>query len=112
MPARRPNGAARYAYTEQWNGGDLPMREVEQLIHVLQEWDKGKIIEARYKWGNREVWGASALPTQWSFADFDYRVKPEPREWWIELHGLCKTVHRNNTASYGGELIHVREVLP
>jgi hypothetical protein len=56
---------------------------IDEMIAVLQAAKEGKAIQARGM-----EYGASWVNAQtpsWSFAEYDYRVKPEPRRWWVVL---------------------------
>jgi hypothetical protein len=99
---------------------------IDEMIAVLQAAKAGKKIEVRSNgseiWNpmigtlcNHEDWSAPCNePPKFNFGMFDYRVKPEPREWDI-------AVHKQNNRPYppdwlrhdsenSWELVHVQEV--
>jgi hypothetical protein len=90
----------------------------DEMIAVLQAAEAGKIIQCRRKHGG--TWDEGFIRSNsrvgFNFIDYDYRVKPEPREWWIhknEITGYCSGAYpcpqlyiRPNEIE-----IHVREVL-
>lgn len=47
----------------------------DEILAVLQAFKEGKKIEAKCK--PNGLWKETSIPL-WNFADFDYRVKPEP----------------------------------
>lgn len=53
---------------------------IDEMIAVLTAAKEGKKIQS--KRNNRAEWYENTCPV-WNFEGFDYRVKPEPREWWI-----------------------------
>ena len=54
----------------------------DQIIEVVTAFKNGKKIEARHKaMGDWHV----AVPA-WDFHQFDYRVKPEPMELWVNVY--------------------------
>lgn len=54
----------------------------DQIIEVVTAFKNGKKIEARHKiMGDWHV----AIPA-WDFHQFDYRVKPEPMELWVNVY--------------------------
>lgn len=53
----------------------------DQIIEVVTAFKNGKTIEARHKaMGDWHV----AVPA-WDFHQFDYRIKPEPLELWVNV---------------------------
>lgn len=92
---------------------------IDEMIAVLQAAKVNKPIQVR----DGDEWvTVCSIPT-WNFRDFQYRVKPEPREWWINvysnnachLHLTKDAAVRGRTDGHdrlhGEETIHVREVL-
>lgn len=58
----------------------------KKMIEVMQAYLDGKTIQVAY--ANKNKWSdidQEELPT-WQFGDFQYRIKPEPREWWIHIN--------------------------
>lgn len=91
---------------------------IDEMISVLTAAKEGKAIEWRCKTGNRPEWYAGA--PAWDFCQHDYRVKPEPREIWVnEYDGwIAAHIARDvaiRSAGSGPALrkaVHFREVLP
>lgn len=88
---------------------------IDQMISVLQAAREGKQIERRVK--GTKNWIDGTIPS-WNFCDIEYRVKPEPREFWICESGNCHCgslgfvgfhVYTENQKVLGQ--IHVREVI-
>jgi len=88
-----------------------------EIIAVVKAHMDGKSIEHRARNSNNAPWLTST--PNWSFSDLDYRVKPEPREWWINRYAdaygdrvYATEELADNGASFSRlECIHVREVL-
>jgi hypothetical protein len=90
----------------------------KEKIAVMQAYLDGRTIQL---YGTR--WYDFKLDEEpdWNWGQTNYRVKPEPREWWLELHNsfTCwdgntsqnATAHKVNLASHGGAMVKVREVL-
>lgn len=55
----------------------------DEMIAVLQVAKEGKAIQCRYRdrVKYKDEW-MTAEP-HWNFPEFDYRVAPEPREFWV-----------------------------
>lgn len=71
---------------------------------------------------HRGVW-TDCFSTDFSGSLEEYRIKPEPREWWfceIDGNGFCigryvfasQSEAQNFAAINGVKVVHVREVLP
>ena len=87
-----------------------------EMIAVLQAFERGEVIEYRPK--NSQRWG-SAEPI-WNFSQFDYRVKPKPREWWLNVYERGSAISHHSRAEADRnkayvdkriDCVHVREVL-
>jgi hypothetical protein len=74
---------------------------------------EGKPLESR-PYGTKE-WSTVTTPA-WNWNSVEYRIKPEPREWWLVNSvafgvledAICYQAQRTPNT----EIIHVREVLP
>lgn len=83
----------------------------EEKIAVMQACVDGKTIQICPS--GRSNWSDTKIPPQWNWVDFNYRVKPEPREWWVVPNAWLfasrdiAEAHSINSK----EIIHVREVL-
>jgi hypothetical protein len=53
----------------------------DEMIEVIQAHKDGKAIQARLAGGGSE-WKRNTAP-QWNFLSAEYRVKPEPKEYWL-----------------------------
>jgi len=49
----------------------------KEKIKIMQAYDDGKEIECSYK--KKNDWDINMSPS-WNWADFDYRIKPEPKK--------------------------------
>jgi hypothetical protein len=90
----------------------------DQIIAVVQAHKEGKQIEYTYKYpaAAAGVWLSMQSPQFFNFADCVYRVKPEPREWWIYEDGSdcpprAYPTEQVFTIMAPIKGIHVREVL-
>jgi len=91
---------------------------IDKMIAVLQAAKAGKQIQHRYKHDEGTAWHDTGLQI-WNFTDYDFRVKPEPREWWLvmatyDCHAFpTKEAAINFEAGFnsGKPIIKVREVL-
>lgn len=88
------------------------MMSIDEMIAVLQAAKAGKQIQSRdsrcSEWQN-------VNHSAWHFAYYEYRVKPEPREWrvWISDDGRIYSQSSWWTTPVGSDnVIRVREVLP
>ena len=90
----------------------------DEMIEVIQAHRDGKKIEWRLKNEEDSPWSNSPFGISWDFHDFDYRIKQEPREWWISVRGTesCAVAFLNRESAAAcmltAEVVHVREVLP
>lgn len=99
------------------------LNTIDEMIAVLQAIKSGKTVQYRGCYATDSNWMTSADSSgNLNFAMWEYRVKPEPREWWL--------VERNDRLPIGyyeserkaywrslefdpvADVIHVREVLP
>lgn len=67
----------------------------DEMIAVIQAAKDGKQIQLRRN--SQEPWRNVVSP-RFDFDSFDYRAKPEPREWWVctfQSNGLvnCDKAH-------------------
>ena len=63
----------------------------DEMIAVIQAHKDGKQIEYLLKPVDRWV---EIHDPQWDFLHYDYRIKPEPREWYLAIQ------HGTNSASH------------
>jgi hypothetical protein len=80
---------------------------IDEMIKVLEGARDGKKVESRARGHAEEAWVDVERPL-WDFYFNEYRIKPEPREWW-----LCKVDNDRWIARHSPDAgtIHVREVL-
>lgn len=94
----------------------------DEIIEVVSAHKEGKKIERREIDGS--VWLSLDWHVGWDFVTNEYRVVPEPREWWSARESRN---HSSWAGDFGSiqearaamhrfpefdELFHVREVLP
>lgn len=84
---------------------------IDEQIAILQAAKEGKAIEHFYR-GKWESWAYKVF----AFDRYDYRVKQEPREWWLVgcyVFGDRTEAekHRFNAFNKSGEILLVREVI-
>lgn len=91
---------------------------IDEMIAVLQAAKEGKAIQARLRNSPTDQW--EVVSPSWNFAQCDFRIKPTPREWWINFYEGNSPCHAFTTrysaiacSSPGPDYhcIHVREVL-
>jgi hypothetical protein len=90
----------------------------DEMIAVIQAHREGKKIQVRDR-VNGEPWDDLQSNESFNFVGFEYRVRPEPREW--VLVPFAKSSRSEDGYLYGLrpihdavkfiELIHVREVI-
>lgn len=82
----------------------------DEIIEVVQAHKDGKLIECRLKDRDIDV-GWYEVPKNysiWNFQQCHYRIKPEPREWWLSDGNDVTYAYRHKRASTS---IRVREVI-
>ena len=98
------------------------MKTLKQKIEVMQAADRGEMIECiSLVPCPGEIWLPQKHP-DFNWVEKDYRVRLEPREWWLIINPdtLVNSVHnsfyqaekRNKhfNEGVGVEIVHVREV--
>jgi hypothetical protein len=84
----------------------------QQILDVVRAHQEGKQIQqSRLEYNNGE-WIDCHYGPGWNFANFSYRVKPEPkipREFWI--HDYSDGTLEVSRSAGCSKCIHVREVL-
>ena len=80
-----------------------------ELLPIIQAYAEGK--EIQYKLiGVDQAWGGEKNDYYTWDNECEYRIKPEPREFWISVAGHME-VHDERPIALKGDYIHVREVL-
>ncbi len=91
----------------------------KEKIKVMQAWVDGKIIEILYERSpvETDIWAPVDAPN-WDWVNNTYRIKPTPREFWLNLKSInygdaWADEETANKAFYTGykEQIKVKEVL-
>lgn len=97
--------------------------QTKAAIAVMQAYVDGKTIERLHK--DSKVWLTEAPAeaperTAWDWNNHTYRIKQEPREWWINKYDddtdcfIYNTKERADRGAFAGsnrECIHVREII-
>lgn len=91
----------------------------DEMVAVIQEHKRGKKIQAIAHEGPDRLLGWVDVFPNWDFYRCDFRVKPEPREWWVNVYSdiSLNRVHESRTkadqlgTAHRIECIRVREVL-
>lgn len=92
----------------------------QEMIDVMQAHLAGKVIQVRKSWPRCLLWNTLAPNARpvWDWDNYIYRVKPEPREWYVNMYesgpSCCQHATRveADAANAGrSECIKVREVL-
>jgi len=88
-----------------------------EKIAVMQAFLDGETIQCR-KHGSKKNWGVVRNPDpSWNWKDTDYRIKPEPREFWLNIYDNTAVSFSTEEAAekhvcFGRtERIRVREVI-
>lgn len=91
--------------------------QTRERIAVMQAWAEGEEIECCDR---NDEWKPCLSPA-WNWVDFEYRVKPKPREWWLVLitGGLGDVACESeadakrfvSVSSRPFEIVHVKEEL-
>lgn len=91
-----------------------------QYLPLVRALAEGKVIQVKSGHGDAPLWKDLEV-CNFNVAPDLYRIKPEPREWWIvDREGVPALFMRwfdtENAAaefiySHGGRLVHVREVI-
>lgn len=83
----------------------------KEIIEVVSAAEAGKTIQRQpLSFDGLEWQDCSPMGSAWDFSNFDYRVKPGPREFWLNKstgHFLTHCDAENRNAAH---IIHVREV--
>lgn len=96
------------------------LQELKEQQAVIQAYLDGKTIECRLKChtGDAITWHTTVEPA-WAFTKLDYRVKKEPRTFYVVSVGNSSIVTYTDKACaeraakyYGEPIITVKEVLP
>lgn len=98
-----------------------PQESAREKAAVMLAFAEGKAIECKKRYDENDPWQEIEVP-KWSFLDFDYRIKREPREFYANLYSRsedypCGHIHKSRGAADAChaqdrlECIHVREVL-
>jgi len=90
--------------------------QVEQAIELMQAWLDGKVIQWHCDEDEDDEWyDCSHFSAEFLFEDLDYRIKPEPLEFWVDVddsgHPECVMTKRPIVIRAGLRRIKVREVL-
>lgn len=91
------------------------MKTTAQMIEVMQASIDGKEIEFLNGFGLGWRQFGPGQTVSWSWADTDYRIKPEPREWVCRFYSSPDgdgSVGAIFPSDYNPGWIKVREVLP
>lgn len=72
------------------------MKSLKEKIEVMQAADDGKEIE--YQNDARGSWhGFDGELPLWNWGSTDYRTKPEPMEFWVNVYGGVYTTRAHKT---------------
>ncbi len=87
--------------------------ETAEAILVMQAWIDGEELEYKDHVYPENDWRKVAGNPLWSLSKNSYRIKPKPREFWIDLTDNAFIECGTGSRYWGeeNELIKVREVL-
>lgn len=87
----------------------------DEMIAVITAFQNGKAVQFRHRGDEGEEWSYVGAPT-WNFDKYDYRIEPEPREFWVQVNekgGVIYTfTHNPISLASNAIIVHVREVMP
>lgn len=88
----------------------------DEMIEVLQAAKDGKTIQWFKPFEGK--WYDCIVSPSWDFSKLTYRVKRDPREWWINVYAngefwvyQTKTIADKNAGDARLECVHVRDVI-
>ena len=89
---------------------------LDEQIAILQAAKEGKTIERQCIEAYLPSWGVIDGTAPFNFQDYSYRIKREPREWWLVgcyVFGDRTEAekHRFNASNKSGDILLVREVI-
>ena len=93
----------------------MTRERAKELLPVIQAFADGKTIQA--KWDDRkDTWDDQINPDFADYPSLKYRVKPEPREWYLKIAGESEITGWGYGPDLGilgtkQTIIKVREVL-
>lgn len=97
----------------------MTREEAKHLLPVLEAYAKGKVIQWRFKVNVDKSWRDYNPDHHFSPVsreDWEWRIKPEPREWTMYRYKHEKTWYETTNTSAAidpcVELVRVREILP
>lgn len=101
----------------------MTQQQAKELLPIITAFAEGKEIQYKSRSGPINKW-TKVCDTSWSNDILEFRIKPEPREYWIiesqDISGYIKrTIFASkptiaDLAVYGNtikEVMHVKEVL-
>lgn len=65
---------------------------LREKIETMEAFERGEEIECRLNGENR--WSYAGTPL-WNFGDYDYRIKPKPKQVVVIEKWLCKSAWEN-----------------
>ena len=93
----------------------MTRERAKELLPVIQAWAEGKEIQVSL---DGKDWRTLPSPNpMFENENWEWRVKPEPREFWIENSPTCDLGHPWRvwtslpSTGFHGEVIHVKEVV-
>lgn len=82
--------------------------QTKQAIEVMTAWLEGKQVQRQSILGG--AWVSHVDGDRFNFAKYRYRIKPEPREFWIHVGEQCILRNLNMESQEREGWIKVREV--
>lgn len=101
----------------------MTREQTKELLPVMQAWANGGDVQVRDRSRPTDSWDTySGSDPDFDNKNWEWRIKPEPREFWISLRGedeqwySCHTSRENAERYISAKplklrVIHVREVL-
>ncbi len=66
--------------------------DTKRAINVMNAWCEGRVIQYKTRDGEWEDYGSiddNTIAPSWNWVEIDYRIKPEPRTFWLVEEAEC-----------------------
>lgn len=92
----------------------MTIEQAKELLPVIQAYVDG--LQIQYKDSRQNEWCDVLSQPNFEASGCQWRVKPQPREFWVNVYDGCLCAHPDSKTaqrelSANGRTIHVREVL-
>lgn len=95
----------------------MNIEETKKAIEVMQAFVDGKVVEYRWAAHTTEPWETATSPS-WSWGQVEYRIKPQPKEIWVNEYTTGEAYNYDSPSDAAkaldateGRTVHYREVI-